>query len=66
MEHESYIFIFHLKHWNVGTLEYGVYFSLRISKIICTFAPRFMANVNFLLIPQASMSVKIRSPSFSK
>ena len=24
MEHESYIFIFHLKHWNVETLKHCV------------------------------------------
>ena len=28
MEYESYIFIFHLKLWNIGMLEYGLLKSL--------------------------------------
>lgn len=53
MEHESDIFIFHLKHWNVGMLEYALtVISLVNSKIMCTFAPRFMTNVNSLLKPR--------------
>ena len=67
MEHESDIFIFHLKHWNVGMLEYAFncdkFGQFKNYVYLCT---PFHDKRQFFVKTQASMSVKIRSPSFSK